>query len=391
MAPTRKSARTLSKGKGKARETNATDSTLNTGEKSTIAFGDVEVTLESPTDKAGEKVDGIESGATILNDGMAAVNIHDHVDHDEDVLMLGTDSELSSGGSDLSDQIMDTDTVTEVEQTEPSQPRTEMVNAPINHAEDDENSLASVKHNISVYQTIIAQLTSKLVILNAENSNQAGVVRTTLNEYISDLANLNKVVELMENRHVKKVGSSSKVPVNLPKLQWTGRVFDKNAEVYADVNDALRKFKDVMFMHNLDHNHHWRRLLPGVISQHQRDTLEELPTGYLSWNDFCRYFLQAFGTDVDEERTLACNELLEIKMGDDENIDNYVDRFHSLKRKAGITDNSLLAGRFVLGLTDELTKLVNIATTGWSPRKKTSITWVMRAAKSIYLKVIKNK
>jgi hypothetical protein len=49
-------------------------------------------------------------------------------------------------------------------------------------------------------------------------------------------------------------------------------VFDKQSVVFNDANDALRKYRDIIKVSDLDSDAHWHRLLPTALGQELSET-----------------------------------------------------------------------------------------------------------------------
>lgn len=105
----------------------------------------------------------------------------------------------------------------------------------------------------------------------------------------------------------------------------------------------------------------------------------------MSWKSFSEEFQSTFGNDQEDERLQASNELLEIKMGSNEHLDQYIDRFMQLKRRATEMNGVMLSGRFVKGLIPSLGQLVNMAISGWSRSRRSSISRVIRITRRMVL------
>ncbi|KAL9536370.1 hypothetical protein MBANPS3_012695, partial [Mucor bainieri] len=77
------------------------------------------------------------------------------------------------------------------------------------------------------------------------------------------------------------------VPVGLPLFQWKGQVKDEKREVFADIEECLGRFEDVLRQHTLDFNLHWYRLLPPCLPSELREWLTEyikISEGPVAWS-----------------------------------------------------------------------------------------------------------
>lgn len=79
----------------------------------------------------------------------------------------------------------------------------------------------------------------------------------------------------LSNENKNLSASGSVVPSGLPLFQWIGAVPDDKKEVFADIEECLRRFEDVLSSHTLNFDKHWYRLLPRCLSNDLRDWLNE--------------------------------------------------------------------------------------------------------------------
>ncbi|KAL0582327.1 hypothetical protein ABG067_007820, partial [Albugo candida] len=252
-------------------------------------------------------------------------------------------------------------------------------------------SLESISEHVSVAETRVGQLMIKLTLLNAAdpNSEEAAQVRGLFNQESKDLEAMLKVLKAMKERKESWVGAKDKVPNNIPKLQWVGCKFDSNSVVFSDANDALRKYRDVMIMHGLSPDNHWKRLLPAVLSQELSDRMEDIPDTVKTWKQFHVHFLNTVGVDNHEERQQAYMELLEISMTRAETLENYIDKFFQLKRRSKVKDSSIITDRFVKGLQEELKNKVSDTIDSWSSKKRSNFSKVLQFVKRVNKRVEK--
>ncbi|CAO3640413.1 unnamed protein product [Mucor hiemalis] len=133
-----------------------------------------------------------------------------------------------------------------------------------------------------------------------------------------------------------------------------------------DTGAALLKFNDVLVMHGLSPDYHWRRLNTASLNSDHRAWLDELPTNKLiTWDEFCGKYRDAFGTDEEDEQQQAAEDLHNNRMEPTEDLDKFIDRCMHVRRKAGQMDGINAANKFVKGLTPVLNQVVGMAIAGW--------------------------
>lgn len=258
-------------------------------------------------------------------------------------------------------------------------------NKPENVIVDESVSLEQIERSILQCDRRIAEYVVQITQLNLTDPVRAEELRQLHDVQFKDRRCFTLARDLITKSRDGLSWLSTKVPENLPRIQWINHVFDHSAEVFSNIADALRKFKDVLLMHGLNPGYRWRRLIPGSLRPDHRGWLEELPRKGMSWKSFGEEFQSTFGNDQEDERLQAFNELLEIKMGSNEHLDQYIDRFMQLKRRATEMNGVMLSSRFVKGLIPSLGQLVNMAISGWSRSRRSSISRVIRITRRMVL------
>ncbi|CAO3621086.1 unnamed protein product [Mucor hiemalis] len=246
---------------------------------------------------------------------------------------------------------------------------------------DDSQSIEGIERSIALCDRRLTEYVIQIAKINETDPVLAKELREKQDIQMKDRRTFAALRASMIKGKDSSSWLSTKVPPAMPKLQWTTHSYDKSSEVFMDVGDALRKFKDVLVMHGLSPDYHWRRLVTGSLSSEHRAWLDELPSKPMTWNTFCEKYREAFGNDQEDEQQQAADELLEIQMGESEGLDHYIDRFMTLKRKAADLDSLMLTGRFVKGLIPALSQVVGMAISGWSRSRRSSLNRVIRITK----------
>ncbi|CAO3657683.1 unnamed protein product [Mucor hiemalis] len=246
---------------------------------------------------------------------------------------------------------------------------------------DDSQSLEGIERSIALCDKRLTEYIIQIAKINETDPALAKELREKQDIQMKDRRTFAALRASMIKGRDSSSWLSNKVPPAMPKLQWTTHSYDKSSEVFMDVGDAPRKFKDILIMHGLSPDYHWRRLVTGSLSSEHRAWLDELPSKPMTWNTFCEKYREAFGNDQEDEQQQAADELLEIQMGESEGLDQYIDRFMTLKRKAADLDSLILTGRFVKGLIPALGRTVGMAISGWSRSRRSSLNRVIRITK----------
>ncbi|CAO3622188.1 unnamed protein product [Mucor hiemalis] len=175
--------------------------------------------------------------------------------------------------------------------------------------DDAASCIANVTQSIALAEQEIAELTIQ-VGLHLSDDEEFTRLNSRLARLNTGLANLNQSLGMMRKRRNDSWVIAEKVPQKLPKIQWSGQVFDPNQEVAVDLKGAWRRFEDVLGMHALDMDHNWRRLITTCLGPEHRGWLDdELSSRVVSWVQFKTAFCKAFGVDGARERDDAATEL----------------------------------------------------------------------------------
>jgi hypothetical protein len=146
------------------------------------------------------------------------------------------------------------------------------------------------------------------------------------------------------------------VPNDLPIIQWVGMVSDNKSTIFTDLRTCLSRFEVVVECHGLDLDVNGARLLKYCCLNEDHQTfLKEtffVPGVAATWSIVKDAFLKKFGVNASVDRSTAANELMAITKRSTETIEQYIDRFNALRRRADLNDSFLLISTFLRGLPD---------------------------------------
>ncbi|KAL9558991.1 hypothetical protein MBANPS3_000646 [Mucor bainieri] len=119
------------------------------------------------------------------------------------------------------------------------------------------------------------------------------------------------------------------VPVGLPLFQWKGQVKDEKHEVFADIEECLGRFEDVLRQHTLDFNLHWYRLLPPCLPSELREWLTKyikVYEGSVAWSTLRTAITARYGVPKEQLQFERIREFLKCKKTASESIDDLEDQ-----------------------------------------------------------------
>jgi transposase InsO family protein len=242
----------------------------------------------------------------------------------------------------------------------------------MNNSDDGLSVLDSadvIKDSIRQASAQIAKLTIKLVS-PVLSEKEAKKVRTDLALRQQDLRSFKDSLLAMEevlqfSAPTAPVAMSASpvstrkevVPSDLPIIQWVGMVSDNKATVFSDLRTCLSRFEVVVECHGLDLDVHGARLLKYCCLNEDHQTFMKenfFVPGSVSaiWSNVKDAFLRKFGINASVDKSTAANELMAVSKRSSETIEQYIDRFNSLRRRANLNDSCLLVSTFLRGLPD---------------------------------------
>ncbi|KAG2212519.1 hypothetical protein INT45_013627, partial [Circinella minor] len=187
--------------------------------------------------------------------------------------------------------------------------------------------------------------------------------------------------------------SRSIVPSDLPALQWTGNVHDTSKTVFSSVHECLDRFEDILESYGQDIDTNWCRLLPHMLSPKQRSWfIDHLkPHAALNWSFARKTLISKYGIQDAERQAQFMQKLFSLRMGRDDSVERYTDRFHKLRREAGCKDDRVMATLFINSLLPELCQHVTLGQAHLSQDKRTTIDQAANLARRLYGNVVHSK
>lgn len=177
------------------------------------------------------------------------------------------------------------------------------------------------------------------------------------------------------------------VPPNLPLIQWKGGpIQNENVTVFENVKACLRKFETVVQSYGLNVNWHYKRLLPICLSDKMNCWFSDYLTQNenVTWETMCKAINEKYGISNDKLQQAATNKLLNIKMGKNEHIDHFVDRFNALRNEAQVFDEHMLCQFFLEALQPRLYEHLSLFNATASSKKRNKIKYLVEDAQRLY-------
>ncbi|KAG2213578.1 hypothetical protein INT45_003441, partial [Circinella minor] len=183
------------------------------------------------------------------------------------------------------------------------------------------------------------------------------------------------------------------VPSDLPLLQWTGNVHDSSKSIFSSIHECLDRFEDIIESYGQDINANWCRLLPRMLSPDQRSWfIDHLkPHAALDWSFARKTLINKYGIQDADRQAQYMQELFALRMGRDDSVELYTDRFHKLRREAGCEDNRVMAALYIQSLLPELAQHVTLGQAHLSPDKRATIDHAANLARRMYGNVVHSK
>ncbi|CAO0800620.1 unnamed protein product [Mucor circinelloides] len=163
---------------------------------------------------------------------------------------------------------------------------------------------------------------------------------------------------------VAATGSSTVVPTGLPLFQWPGFIRDAKRESFADIEECLRRFEDVLNSHGLDFDSNWLRLLPRCLGHDLRDWLNEFVQvngSVVSWSFFKDAIVSRYGVPKEQLRFARIREFLNCVKLETESVDAFLERFKSLKVRSEVSDKYVIAKVFFDAFPESTSRLIMVA------------------------------
>jgi len=159
-------------------------------------------------------------------------------------------------------------------------------------------------------------------------------------------------------------GLSTVVPNGLPLFQWPGFIRDAKRESFADIEECLRRFEDVLNSHGLDFDSNWLRLLPRCLGHDLRDWLNEFVQvngSVVSWSFLKDAIVSRYGVPKEQLRFARIREFLNCVKLETESVDAFLERFKSLKVRSEVSDKYVIAKVFFDAFPESTSRLIMVA------------------------------
>ncbi|KAJ8651495.1 hypothetical protein O0I10_012949 [Lichtheimia ornata] len=275
--------------------------------------------------------------------------------------------------------------------------------SPLSSAADHQSVSSSAPTDASSTSSLqratnaIDRVTVKLANL-AERLADDDVTQEQRHAIHQESQQLSKDLEALKSMYKKmnkkdKVSNHSTrpvVPQDLPTMQWTGNVHDKNKLVFGSVEQCLNRFEDVVGSYNQDMDEAWGRLLPRMLSPEQRSWYDDnlRPYVHLPWSFARKTLIKKYGIHDGERQSQAMFDLLHMAMGTNESVEYYTDRFNKTRREAGLDDNLAIAAVYTKSLVPELYKHVRLAQVNLPVELRSTTEQAANVARGLYATVI---
>lgn len=231
------------------------------------------------------------------------------------------------------------------------------------------DSVEVIKDSIRQVSAQIAKSTIKLVVPGAIPVADLKKVRAAMAAQQKDLVMFkDSLLALEEALHVNNVpapmvapapvsGRMDAVPNDLPVIQWAGMVSDARSTIFVDLRACISRFEVVVECHGLDLDVHGPRLLKyACLNEDHQTFMKEnffgADAARSDWSIVKSAFLKKFGVNASIDKTTAANELMAVSKRSSETVEQYIDRFNALRRRADLHDSCLLVSNFLGGLPE---------------------------------------
>lgn len=171
---------------------------------------------------------------------------------------------------------------------------------------------------------------------------------------------------------------------DLPVFQLKNNVINKSKEVFRTVTDFLVKFEVSLEVHNLPLATNWERCMLATLSKEQLSWFRETMRGKgYTWEQAKAIFQQRYGA-VSQSAALVA-KLHKMRMREDQDPMDYVEKFEKLMRDAGEVDSVTLGNIFVNSLIPALHSGVRMTQTAHpEPKPKLTVERVSNLIAGLY-------
>ncbi|OAD78000.1 hypothetical protein PHYBLDRAFT_164882 [Phycomyces blakesleeanus NRRL 1555(-)] len=254
------------------------------------------------------------------------------------------------------------------------------------------------KASINEMEEKLGHLYNTLSKTSAEATEESkDLLRKYISSTVEDLITMKTNLSLLQAQQIndtQKVSYiSSSILDNLLMFQWIGREWNYNYEVFATSKECLDQFEEITRAHDIKFDSNWHYLLPNILSSEQHLWLKEYypNPARLSWSTVKDDLITTFWENDFQLRVELTKELITMRMGDDESVLQYTERFQRVRRAAQIDDDLFTAVRFTNSLLPKLSEQVFYLQKNVPLKKRNSITHSAQIASSIYKTVMERK
>ena len=177
------------------------------------------------------------------------------------------------------------------------------------------------------------------------------------------------------------------VPSSLPLIQWRGGpIQNENAIIFENVNAALCKFVAIIQSYGLNVNWHFKRLLPTCLNVRMNAWLSEYIKCHQNacWEDVKNAMIEKYGVLNDKMQQTATNKLINVKMYQSEDIDEFIDRFNVLRSEARVFEEHMLCQFYLSALPPRLSQQLSMFNATASEKKRNKIKYLMEDSQRLY-------
>lgn len=272
--------------------------------------------------------------------------------------------------------------------------------APVAALTPNNDRMRRIANSIEIIGATIANLAEAIASSHEDNPNLANW-RTAIANKTKDLSFLEKNFKTLRALDNDALDSSSGltkytslVPRDLQPFQWEGHVHARDrGTVFVDIDECLQYFQDIVVRSRLDIDYNFVRLLPPLLSTTTRIWFTDYLTGIQNtyqrqptWSEFCVAIKQRYGLNIIQERKNAAKAISTISMLPGETIEQFIDRFNSLRRRANnqVLSDALLLDAFGQALPGDMYIQLSNASMFLPDNQKNNVDFMMATAKESY-------
>ncbi|KAK4519471.1 uncharacterized protein ATC70_009707 [Mucor velutinosus] len=180
--------------------------------------------------------------------------------------------------------------------------------------------------------------------------------------------------------------ANSIVPPDTPYIQWKGHKFNNKKFVYPTMDACLQQFQDVLESRGVSIEANWKRIIKPKMSTGMSAWTREIIQKYpeITWGQFKSKLKVKYSPSEAEERKAALNKLKTLKLDNCDNLEDFIDRFNSLKDLAGVKENTSLVDYLLRGLDIDLYGPVSMGISQARSRGSDTLDFAISQLRSAY-------